>query len=67
VNSSELAVAAMRDKGLDPDHDQPTRSDFVRRFGLQLGDLCRKGKLEKMGAGSTLRWKLADEEPDKDA
>jgi len=57
----------MRDKGLDPDHDQPTRSDFVRRFGLQLGDLCRKGKLEKMGAGSTLRWKLADEEPDKDA
>jgi hypothetical protein len=30
VSSFEIAAAAMRDKGLDPENDKPTRTDFVR-------------------------------------
>jgi hypothetical protein len=58
VSSVDIAVAAMRDKGLDPDTDPTTRADFVRRVTLQLNDLCRKGKVEKVGRGRALRWKL---------
>jgi hypothetical protein len=59
VVSSGIAVIAMRDKGLDPDHDPVTRRDFVHRVTLQLNDMHRKGKLEKIGKGPGLRWKLA--------
>lgn len=59
VSSIDIAVAAMRDKGLDPDTDPTTRTDFVRRVTLQLNDLCRKGKVEKIGRGRAMRWKLA--------
>src|SRR5271163_2122337 len=34
VTSAEIAAVAMRDKGLDPDTDPVTRTDFVRRVGL---------------------------------
>jgi len=59
VTSFEVAAQAMRDKGLDPDNDKPTRTDFVRRVGLTLGDMHRKGKVEKIGRGRAMRWKLA--------
>lgn len=59
ISSADVAVAAMRDKGLDPDNDQATRNDFVRRVGLQLGEMHRKGKLERIGKGASLRWRLA--------
>jgi hypothetical protein len=59
VSSGEIAADAMRDKGLDPDNDSVTRTDFVRRVTLQLNDLCRKGKVEKIGRGRGVRWKLA--------
>jgi hypothetical protein len=59
VASAEIAAAAMRDKGLDPENDKPTRTDFVRRVALALGDMDRKGKVEKIGRGRTMRWKLA--------
>jgi hypothetical protein len=59
VSSFEIAVRAMRDKGLDPDNDKPTRTDFVRRVSLALGDMQRKGKVEKIGRGRSMRWKLA--------
>jgi hypothetical protein len=49
----------MRDKGLDPDNDPVTRTDFVRRVGLQLNDVARKGKVERVGRGRALRWRLA--------
>jgi len=49
----------MRDKGLDPDSDPATRTDFVRRVGLQLNALKRDGKIERTGKGSMLRWKLS--------
>jgi len=59
IAGAEVAVTAMRDKGLDPDSDPDTRTDFVRRVGLQLADMARKGKVERIGKGSALRWKLA--------
>jgi hypothetical protein len=58
IASPDVAVAAMRDKGLDPDNDPVTRTDFVRRVTLQLNDLVRKGKVEKIGRGRAMRWKL---------
>jgi hypothetical protein len=59
VASAEIAAVAMRDKGLDPDSDAVTRTDFVRRVTLQLNDMFRKGKAEKIGRGRAMRWKLA--------
>ena len=58
IASLDVAVAAMRDKGLDPDNDPVTRTDFVRRVTLQLNDLVRKDKVEKIGRGRAMRWKL---------
>jgi hypothetical protein len=63
ISSVDVAVGAMRDKGLDPDHDPVTRTDFVRRVGLQLNDMQRKGKIERIGRGKELRWKLATPPP----
>jgi hypothetical protein len=48
----------MRDKGLDPENDKPTRTDFVRRASLALGDMQRKGKVEKVGRGRAMQWRL---------
>jgi hypothetical protein len=59
VTSLEIAVAAMHDKGLDPDADPATRADFVRRVTLQLNDMFRKGKVEKIGRGRAMQWQLA--------
>ena len=59
VASGDIATAAMREKGLDPDNDPVTRTDFVRRVTLQLNDLVRKGKVEKIGRGRAMRWQLA--------
>jgi hypothetical protein len=54
VSSFEIAADAMRDKGLDPDNDPVTRTDFVRRVTLQLNDMVRKGKVEKIGRGRAM-------------
>jgi hypothetical protein len=53
----------MRDKGLDPESDKATRTDFVRRVALALGDMHRKGKVEKIGRGRALGWRLAKDSP----
>jgi hypothetical protein len=59
IASADVAVQAMHDKGLDPENDPATRTDFVRRVGLQLNDMARKGKVERIGKGRALRWILA--------
>jgi hypothetical protein len=58
IASADVAVQAMRNKGLDAEHDPVTRTDFVRRVGLQLNDMARKGKVERVGKGRALRWRL---------
>lgn len=60
VTSQEIAVEAMREKGLDPENDRVTRTDFVWRVTLQLNDMVRKGKIEKTGRGRAMRWILAN-------
>jgi hypothetical protein len=47
-------------KGLNPDNDKPTRTDFVRRVALTLGDMHRKGKVEKIGHGRSMRGNLVN-------
>jgi hypothetical protein len=63
VTSLEVASDAMRDKGLDPDADLSTRTDFVRRVTLQLNDMQRKGKVEKIGRGRAMLWRLLQQTP----
>jgi hypothetical protein len=59
IAAADVAVQAMRDKGLHPDNDPDTRTDFVRRVGLQLNDMQRKGKVQRIGKGRALRWLLS--------
>jgi hypothetical protein len=61
ISSAEVAIAAMRDKGVDPDTDPATRTDFVRRVSMQLNDMARRGKVEKIGRYRQARWKLSSE------
>lgn len=58
IAAADVAAQAMRDKGLHPDNDPETRTDFVRRVGLQLNDMARKGKVARSGKGRMLRWQL---------
>jgi hypothetical protein len=58
VTSLEIATKAMQDKGLDHEVDPVTRTDFVRRVTLQLNDMQRKGKVEKIGRGRAMRWRI---------
>ncbi len=41
------------------DRDPSTRTDLARRVTMQLGDMARKGKVERIGKGWALRWRLA--------
>jgi hypothetical protein len=61
ITSADIAAQAMRNEGLDPGSDPTTRTDFIRRVGLQLNDLQRKGKIERIEKGSSLRWRLTSE------
>lgn len=60
ITSREVANRAMRDKGLDPETDPPTRTDFARRVTMALADMARKGKVDRIGKGRALRWRLAN-------
>src|SRR3954447_11845118 len=41
--------------------DPVTRTDFVRRVGLQLNALRWDGKIERIGKESALRWRLLED------
>ena len=59
VKAADLAVQAMKDKGLDPDTDKAVRRDFVRRFLTTLHDLKRAGKVEQIGYGNGVKWRAS--------
>ncbi|KAA0567874.1 hypothetical protein [Azospirillum sp. Sh1] len=63
VAAEEIAVAAMRDKGLDPE-DRKTRSDFIQRVLNTLTAQKGKGTVEKIGNGLGVRWRLPSEPAD---
>ena len=60
VGPDEIAVKAMADKGLDPG-DEALRADFMRRFHWTLGRLQRDQRLDKIGHGKGVRWRLRPE------
>ena len=50
VKADDIAVQAIKDKGLNPDKDRKLRSDFIRRILVSLHDL-RPTRLKKSGMG----------------
>lgn len=65
ITSVDVALAAMRAKGLNPETDLRTRIDFVKRIARVLSDLARTDKIERIGRGKPARWRLmhATEKP----
>lgn len=57
VTAQEIAIEAMRDKGLDPE-DRKLRSDFVKRIHWALGRMQANGTIERRGKNANVRWLL---------
>lgn len=57
VCAADMADQAMRDKGLDP-ANRKLRASFAQRFLTSLHDLTRAEKVERIGAGKGVRWRL---------
>jgi hypothetical protein len=60
VCAVEIAAQAMRDKGLDPEADRKLRTSFAQRFLTSLHDLRKIGRVERIGTGKGVRWKLTE-------
>jgi len=60
VKADDVAVLAMREKGLDPEADRKTRSDFIRRILVSLHDLRKTNMVEKVGHGRGVIWRLKE-------
>lgn len=56
IRADDVAVQAMRDKGLDPERERKLRTDFNRRILVTLHDLMKAGAVEKIGHGRGVRW-----------
>lgn len=57
IAAMDIAVTAMRDKGLDP-ADRAIRSDMIRRLLWTLHRLATEGQIERLGQGLGARWVL---------
>lgn len=57
VKADDVAVLAMREKGLNPEADRKTRSDFIRRILVSLHDLRKANVIEKVGHGRGVVWR----------
>jgi hypothetical protein len=58
VKADDIAVLAMMEKGMDPEADHKTRSDFIRRILASLQDLRDSNVVEKVGHGRGVVWRL---------
>lgn len=56
VRADDIAVQAMKDKGMDPEMDRKTRADFIRRILVSLHDMRKANMVEKVGHGRGVRW-----------
>src|ERR1051325_6372720 len=63
VSVRELAVAAMTDKGFS-ETDRQVRREFVARFTKALQNQVQRGRIERIGKGRGVRFKLAEPEPE---
>jgi len=55
ITADEIAIAAMREKGLDMG-DGELRADITRRFLWTLNRMLGRGVVTKQGWGATARW-----------
>ena len=55
ITADEIAVAAMREKGLDMG-DRELRQDITRRFLWTLNRMLGRGVVTKQGWGAAARW-----------
>ena len=62
VSAVEIAAQAMRDKGMEPEADAKMRTNFAQRFLTSLHDLRKTGKVECLGIGKGVRWRLVGPE-----
>ena len=63
VKADDIAVLAMREKGMDPEADRKTRSDFIRRILVSLHDLRKANVIEKVGHGRGVVWRFLPPDP----
>jgi hypothetical protein len=56
IRADDVALQAMRDKGLNPKTSRKLRTDFNRRILVTLHDLRKAGQIEKVGHGRGVRW-----------
>ena len=61
ISADDVAVQAMREKGLDPEADRKQRTDFGRRILVSLHDLRKNGHVEEIGHGKGVGWRLKTE------
>jgi len=61
IRADDVAVLAMREKGLDPEKERKLRTDFNRRILVTLHDLMKAGTAQKVGHGRGVRWNLLNE------
>jgi len=66
VKAVDIAMQAMRDKGLDPKADKKVRIHFAQRILTSLHDLRRIGTVARIGEGKGVCWKLSERELDLD-
>jgi hypothetical protein len=57
LSAEAIAITTMQDKGLDAS-DSKLRADFIRRILWALKRLATQGKVERVGAGLGVRWRL---------
>lgn len=63
VKADDIAVLAMREKGMDPEADRKTRSDFIRHILVSLHDLRKANVIEKVGHERGVVWRLLPPDP----
>jgi hypothetical protein len=51
IRADNVAVLAMREKGLDPQSDRKLRADFTRRVLVSLHDLMKPGPSKRSAMG----------------
>lgn len=59
IKAEDVAVVALRDKGMDPENRR-MRTDFTKRILVSLHDLRKAGVVLKAGHGRGVTWALAE-------
>lgn len=58
IRADDVAVTAMRDKGLNSEANRKLRTDFCPRILVTLHGLMKAETIEKVGHGRVVRWQV---------